>query len=1154
MYPHLVLLLLFTIDLSAQEPPTPNSELYKTNCGIIERMSNLSEEEKEEIYNKTELFLEELPEIRDRKQKQAASRNSTAYTIPVIVHHIYGCEEGPENISRDRIEDAISKLNEDFQGTTAENNQCDWDDSAYGSLSVQFRLAEKDPNGNPTDGVNKVRSTIGYHGYGSLQQLGEFEQWWEPSTPGGDNTNVNQYMNLYIMQSPVNNGSSGVANYPETSIINPLEDQVCLAYWATAPDDPDYDSYFYVLAHEVGHWLGLRHIWGDGNNCADLDNFRIDDFDHACTSDYYNDFNDTTPTLGNSGVDICADSGLITCSYPEDCDDYLYLNTQPDMLENYMDYSGNNFAFTQGQATYMEDVLLSSSTYDRNYLIDAENLAKAFYDPAGDSAPPRAIFSGGIISEDQTNIGLVTETLTVTLIDTEFNTANDFSIPYGNSGVNLNFDVSSDKKSAQVSISSLFPQHATNYDILVEIPAFRFLPGTIPSITERQKKIRTDFIAEPVGRPAMEAIPVLGVTTTLSSSIWAANSVIPKLESQRLVVGINPFVGSSHGSGYVIFVNRHSQPINTWSENTVPSSEDPEWNEPNIMKLFSITDFAPPTVTADLNNNTHSWNPIGFGATKTVETSENPISIAPDVSQTYIPQSDILSILDTGQNKAYAYIEIPACDGNYHGWIEFTLSENSLTASNLIINYEQGDHTVILPESEYCEGYIEQSAGETYHIYIEQLNLGTIANDQNDAALTDWTAEDTYTFVRPGYSYNLEAFSTDEVSPFPYWSMYVDVNQDGYYSDSGVEKLFSGYSLQDYIGSVTIPATTSLGNTAFRIICSHYDEIEPCGAQEGYGEIEEYGLKVLSSPCVPNLGSGPVISAVNLQEISAFYSGQGNGYYDHISNYNCTLEADQSYELTVEWNGSTTNTKCMVWIDKNNDGEFTSTELIAQQDLTQTGSQIVSLHIPAHFPNGVATLRVSVLQGNNIPLDCSTQVNGTVIDYGLILESGCEEKSLHISPITSSNIHVYDYIYCEQNAVIDAGEDVLMTAANCMYFEPGTEFSYGSTVNCTIENCGQVQKQRQRSNTQEFLADLSVYPNPFEEQFHLQFTTAISGKTSINLHDIQGRIVKSIARSLELESGDHKFDVSTGDLPPGMYLINVQHENYSTTTRIVKTR
>jgi hypothetical protein len=87
-----------------------------------------------------------------------------------------------------------------------------------------------------------------------------------------------------------------------------------------------------TLTHELGHWFGLRHIWGDTGNCSN------DDF-CADTPDA------TTSNGGCPSIDSCPSDGLGV-----------------DMVENYMDYTNDGcmHTFTADQTTRIQAVLANS--------------------------------------------------------------------------------------------------------------------------------------------------------------------------------------------------------------------------------------------------------------------------------------------------------------------------------------------------------------------------------------------------------------------------------------------------------------------------------------------------------------------------------------------------------------------------------------------------------------------------------------------------------------------------------------------------------------------------------------------------------------------------------------------------------------------------
>ena len=78
--------------------------------------------------------------------------------IPVVVHVIH--DMGNENISDASIQGALDILNANINGQGANflNNTPDIFAAVRGEAKIEFRLAKIDPLGNPTTGINRVRS------------------------------------------------------------------------------------------------------------------------------------------------------------------------------------------------------------------------------------------------------------------------------------------------------------------------------------------------------------------------------------------------------------------------------------------------------------------------------------------------------------------------------------------------------------------------------------------------------------------------------------------------------------------------------------------------------------------------------------------------------------------------------------------------------------------------------------------------------------------------------------------------------------------------------------------------------------------------------------------------------------------------------------
>ncbi len=251
-------------------------------------------------------------------------------TIPVhvIIVHPPGQAVGTGvNFPMDHIQSQIDVLNEDFRRLNGDASNTP-PEFAAGDSEIEFCLASVDPDGNDTDGVTR---------YGTTQNLNTNEFAIKSAT-GWDRNN---YLNVWV--GPGLGGILGWAYLPTTGgLPNATLDGIVVASGTFGgPGYGTTNNYDLgrTATHEVGHYLGLRHVWRNGG-CGLDDGFDDtplqDDQNFGCP-------NHPSPSCSNSG----------------------------DMFMNYMDYVNDDCmnAFSVEQGEYMRLILNTS----RASLLDAAN-------------------------------------------------------------------------------------------------------------------------------------------------------------------------------------------------------------------------------------------------------------------------------------------------------------------------------------------------------------------------------------------------------------------------------------------------------------------------------------------------------------------------------------------------------------------------------------------------------------------------------------------------------------------------------------------------------------------------------------------------------------------------------------------------------------
>jgi len=270
--------------------------------------------------------------IKKKRIIQSISKtHEETYQIPVVVHIIHNGEaEGAvSNIPLSQIEEQIKILNQDFRRTNPDAAKTpDLFKDVASDVNIEFKLALQDPDGAPTTGIVRVDGGKEIWYFEEGDEMKKLSYW-----PSED------YLNIWVAN--LGDNTLGYSQFPTSDVLVGLEegsdisetDGVVINYKEFGRGgNANRRSRGRTVTHEIGHYLGIKHIWGDDDN--------------SCTGD---DYVEDTPNQGGPN-NVCPGFPSSTCS-----------NTS-DMYMNFMDYTPDTCMnmFTVGQKERMRTILESS--------------------------------------------------------------------------------------------------------------------------------------------------------------------------------------------------------------------------------------------------------------------------------------------------------------------------------------------------------------------------------------------------------------------------------------------------------------------------------------------------------------------------------------------------------------------------------------------------------------------------------------------------------------------------------------------------------------------------------------------------------------------------------------------------------------------------
>lgn len=249
--------------------------------------------------------------------------NSKTIKIPVIFHvvysnasHVHRTDGGNkyENISDSLLLTELKDLHDDFLKLNTDLSEIDPKLLILvGNPNVEFYLADTIMQENGKKGIIRIHNEKNNDNPYEVSKI----------------IDNKRFLNIYVCDL----GSSTNSE----PWLKPESDGVILSFsWVGLHNR--------LSTHEVGHWLGLYHIWGEIGSCNKL----------KCL---FSDHND--------GIDDTPEQSICTDTYSTKCPPEVKVRSALKGI-NYMDYSSCRKMFTVGQASRMrENIIKHRNTFCR---------------------------------------------------------------------------------------------------------------------------------------------------------------------------------------------------------------------------------------------------------------------------------------------------------------------------------------------------------------------------------------------------------------------------------------------------------------------------------------------------------------------------------------------------------------------------------------------------------------------------------------------------------------------------------------------------------------------------------------------------------------------------------------------------------------------
>lgn len=343
-----VIVLCFNVDITF-------AQLYKDySCGTMENQEMLFKADPDLEARLEKLNKEIEKYILSNLQNGSIRADDPIVTIPVVYHVVWST--GSQNIAENTLKTLTARLNLDYRRNNSDASQTRAIFLPFAAdAKIEFCMATKDPQGNSTNGITRTQTSSGaFNTNNNVKSAG---------TGGANPWPSSQYLNVWVCDLVM--GLGGYGQFPGGPSAT---DGIVVDYLTVTASGR-------TTTHEVGHWLGLPHIFQDGCQ-GNTPSTCLSAGDRVCD----------TPQQGSAGFGC--NFGANTCTETP--------TNYPDMIENFMSYNSCQNMFSLGQATRMASIIntfrtglksslgcCSPTTQLINTFPHAEGIEDSIFPPSG---------------------------------------------------------------------------------------------------------------------------------------------------------------------------------------------------------------------------------------------------------------------------------------------------------------------------------------------------------------------------------------------------------------------------------------------------------------------------------------------------------------------------------------------------------------------------------------------------------------------------------------------------------------------------------------------------------------------------------------------------------------------------------------------------